>query len=145
MKLVIQRVINASVSIDNKEVAKITQGLLVLVGIHTEDILEQATPLLEKLLKLRIFADEEGKMNKSVTDIDGEVLLVSQFTLYGDCKKGNRPSFIKAMPPVQAEPFYADFVKKAEQKYAKVQSGVFGADMQVALVNDGPTTIILEN
>lgn len=145
MKFVIQRVSTASVTIDNQQVAKINQGLLVLVGIHTEDIPEKADLLFEKLLKLRIFADEDGKMNKSVSDIEGEILLVSQFTLYGDCSKGNRPSFIKAMPPAQAEPFYNDFISKAQAKYPKIQTGQFGADMQVALINDGPTTIILEN
>jgi D-tyrosyl-tRNA(Tyr) deacylase len=145
MKFVIQRVSNASVTVDNKEIASICQGFMVLVGIHTDDKPEQADALFDKLLKLRIFADEEGKLNKAITDIDGEILLVSQFTLYGDCSNGNRPSFIKAMPPAQAEQFYYDFVQRTKLKYDKVQSGIFGADMQVSLVNDGPITIILEN
>ena len=145
MKFVIQRVSNASVTVDTKEVAAIGQGFMVLVGIHGEDKPEQADALFDKLLKLRIFADEEGELNKAITDIGGEILLVSQFTLYGDCSKGNRPSFIKAMPPTQAEPFYYDFVKRSQGKYPKVQSGIFGADMKVGLLNDGPITIILEN
>jgi D-tyrosyl-tRNA(Tyr) deacylase len=145
MKLVVQRVTHARVVVDDQKIAAIKDGLLVLVGIGKDDTVEQIDPLLTKLFNLRIFSDQEGKMNLSVRDIDGEVLLVSQFTLYGDCKKGNRPSFINAMPPAQASLFFDAVVAKAREFFPRIQSGVFGGDMKVELLNDGPITILLEN
>ena len=145
MKLVLQRVLSASVSVDGSCVSKIGQGLLVLVGLAAEDTQENFDHVIKKMCNLRIFADENQKMNKSIQDIAGEILLVSQFTLYADCKKGNRPSFIKAMPPEQARLLYARFVERTKELYSseKVKDGIFGADMSVQLTNDGPVTIIL--
>lgn len=144
MKLVIQRVSQASVTVDSAIVGEIQEGYMVLLGIHKDDTLEQCDKAIRKLLNFRLFSDDEGKMNKSIQDVDGSILLVSQFTLYGDCRKGNRPSFIEAMPPQEAEPFYDAFCKQLKQTYAKVEFGKFGADMQVALINSGPVTITLE-
>ncbi len=145
MRVVIQRVNQASVEIDGKLVSKIDKGLLVLVGIKSNDTLDQCDYLINKILNLRIFEDEHFKMNKSVSDLNLEILLVSQFTLYADCKKGNRPSFINAMPPAQAKEFYQKFVDQFKQKYTKVKDGIFGAYMKVNLINDGPVTIILDS
>ncbi|MEX0940767.1 MAG: D-aminoacyl-tRNA deacylase [Candidatus Babeliales bacterium] len=144
MKVVIQRVQSACVVVDQKEVSSIKQGLMVLVGIGINDTPDDARYIADKLIKLRIFADDQGKINKSVSDIDGEILLVSQFTLYADTSKGNRPSFIYAMAPDLAEPFFSAFVQTVKERYEKVKTGIFGADMKVHLINDGPTTIILE-
>lgn len=144
MRAVIQRVTTASVTIDQKKVAEISQGLLVLVGFKITDTQRDYVYLAQKIIKLRIFNDEQGRMNKSVGDINGELLLVSQFTLYGDCRKGNRPSFVQAMPPEQAKTFYEQFVSYTCEQYAKTYSGVFQAYMQVSLVNDGPVTILLD-
>ena len=144
MKLVIQRVANASVEVDNEIVGKIGQGFLVLFGAGEGDTKEQADFLAEKLCNLRIFRDENDKMNLSIKDIGGELLVVSQFTLYADCKKGNRPSFVNAAKPDEANELYEYFMDKCKESVNNVQKGVFGANMKVSLLNDGPVTIILE-
>ncbi|TVZ58775.1 D-tyrosyl-tRNA(Tyr) deacylase [Flavobacteriaceae bacterium MAR_2010_105] len=145
MKAVIQRVTKASVTIDNKVVASISNGLLVLLGIIDEDTQEDIEWLSNKIVNLRIFGDENGVMNKSVLDIDGNVIVVSQFTLHASTKKGNRPSYIKAAKPEVAIPLYEAFVEKFQQDFGKnVQTGEFGADMKVELLNDGPVTIIID-
>lgn len=145
MKAVLQRVSQASVTIKNHNIAQIEQGLLVLVGIVEEDTQEDINWLVNKVLNCRIFADENGVMNKSVKDIDGDVIVVSQFTLHASTKKGNRPSYIKAAKPDVAIPLYASFIKTFETDLNKpIQTGQFGADMKVALVNDGPVTIIID-
>jgi D-tyrosyl-tRNA(Tyr) deacylase len=144
MKFVIQRVNEASVAVDGDIIAKISNGLLVLVGIAHDDTTETADKYLRKLLDLRIFEDDNGKTNRSLLDVDGELLLVSQFTLYANCKKGNRPSFIDAGAPDMAKALYEDIVTKAKTYVSVVESGIFGADMKVSLVNDGPFTVILE-
>ena len=145
MKTVIQRVSSASVTIDNKIVANIQKGLLVLVGIEDADDQEDINWLCPKIANLRIFGDENEVMNLSVKDIDGEIIVVSQFTLQASTKKGNRPSYIKASKPEVAIPLYENFVKTLEKELdINVQTGVFGADMKVALVNDGPVTIIID-
>ena len=143
MKFVIQRVSEAAVDIDNKTVAKINKGLLVFVGIANEDTEEVADKYLKKLIGLRIFEDAEGKTNLSLADVGGELLLVSQFTLYANCQKGNRPSFIEAGSPQLASDLFDYIVTEAKRSVPVVEKGVFGADMQVMLVNDGPFTIIL--
>jgi D-tyrosyl-tRNA(Tyr) deacylase len=145
MRAVIQRVNSASVEVDGKLVSSIDKGLLVLVGIEKEDTSRDSEYLIRKILNLRIFDDQEKFLDKSVQDLGLQVLLVSQFTLYGSCKKGNRPSFDKAMPPKEAKVFYSDFVEKFKQSYSKVKDGIFGAYMQVSLVNDGPVTIVLDS
>lgn len=145
MKLVIQRVLNAKVEVDNKIVGKIEKGFLVLVGITHEDTEKQADYLAKKLCNLRVFSDENHKMNLSIKDIGGELLIVSQFTLYADCSDGNRPSFTQAAKPDKANELYEYFCKRCENKDIKVEKGIFGADMKVSLVNDGPVTIIMEN
>ena len=144
MKLVIQRVSEAKVEIKNKIVGKIEKGFLVLFGAREGDTKEQADFLAQKLCNLRVFEDENGKMNLSIKDIDGELLIVSQFTLYADCQKGNRPSFVNAGKPEIANELYEYFIKKCRNLVKNVEKGVFGADMQVSLLNDGPVTIILE-
>ena len=144
MKIVLQRVSSASVKVDSKIVGRIEHGLLLLIGFSSSDTEESVLPTLEKIVKLRIFSDEEGKMNKSVLDVEGSLLLISQFTLYADTKKGNRPSFIEAARPEQATPLYEFFISEMKKRIAKVETGIFGADMKVELVNDGPVTIVLE-
>jgi D-tyrosyl-tRNA(Tyr) deacylase len=145
MKAVIQRVIEASVTIDSKIVASIQKGLLILIGIEEADNQEDINWLTSKIANLRIFADENQVMNLSVKEIDGEIIVVSQFTLHAATKKGNRPSYIKAAKPEIAIPLYEKFVKNLENEIdKKVQTGQFGADMKVALVNDGPVTIIID-
>ena len=144
MKLVIQRVNNAKVEVENKTIGQIEKGFLVLLGVGPEDTTEVADFLVEKLCNLRVFKDEQEKMNLSIKDIDGELLVVSQFTLYADCKKGNRPSFSNAAKPEKANELYEYFMKKCKEKVKKVEHGEFGADMKVSLLNDGPVTIILE-
>ncbi len=142
---VIQRVQNASVYIDDKKYSAIEQGLLILLGIGNEDQQEDISWLIKKICNLRIFSDEEGKMNLSVKDIGGNLLVVSQFTLLASAKKGNRPSFIQAAPPQVAVPLYEAFIKEASLEMGKpVQTGEFGADMQINLLNDGPVTIIID-
>ena len=146
MKAVIQRVSSASVTIDSKIVAEIQKGLLVLVGIEDADTQEDANWLCQKIANLRIFGDENDVMNLSVRDVDGEIIVVSQFTLQASTKKGNRPSYIKASKPDVAIPIYEGFVQQLEKELGKkVQTGVFGADMKVSLLNDGPVTIIIDS
>ena len=144
MKIVLQRVSSASVKVDSKIVGRIEHGLLLLIGFSSTDTEESILPTIEKIVKLRIFSDEEGKMNKSVLDVEGSLLLISQFTLYADTKKGNRPSFIEAARPEQAIPLYEFFIAEMRKRITKVETGIFGADMKVELVNDGPVTIVLE-
>ncbi len=146
MKTVIQRVSSASVTIDNQIVAQMQQGLLILVGIEDLDNQEDISWLISKIINLRIFADENDVMNLSVKDINGEIIVVSQFTLHASTKKGNRPSYIKASKPEIAIPLYETFVKQIETELGKkVQTGVFGADMKVSILNDGPVTIIIDS
>ena len=146
MKTVIQRVSQASVTIDSKIVAEIQNGLLVLVGIEEADNQEDSNWLCQKIANLRIFGDENEVMNLSVKDIDGDIIVVSQFTLQASTKKGNRPSYIKAAKPDVAIPIYEDFVQQLEKELGKkVQTGIFGADMKVALLNDGPVTILIDS
>ena len=144
MRVVIQRVINAQVSVSEKVIGKINNGLLVFFAVHVDDKEETIEKMADKILKLRIFEDTDDKMNLSLNDVGGEVLVVSQFTLYGDCKKGNRPSFIESARPEKAIPFYEKFLSILQEKYIKVQSGEFGAKMEVELVNDGPVTVIID-
>lgn len=144
MKIVLQRVSSASVKVDSKIVGRIEHGLLLLIGFSSTDTEENILPTIEKIVKLRIFSDEEGKMNKSVLDVEGSMLLISQFTLYADTKKGNRPSFIEAARPEQAIPLYEFFITEMRKRVAKVETGIFGADMKVELVNDGPVTIVFD-
>jgi len=145
MRAVVQRVSQASVNVNNKVVGRIGHGLLVLVGFHTSDTPEQVQWISDKVLKLRIFNDEDGKMNRSVLDVRGSVLIVSQFTLYGDARKGTRPSFIESARPEVAVPLYEYMLQYLSKTgNIPVESGEFGAMMDVALVNDGPVTIILE-
>lgn len=146
MKVVIQRVSSASVTIDNKIVANIQKGLLVLVGIEDLDNLEESAWLASKIANIRIFGDENDVMNLSVKDIFGDIIVVSQFTLHASTKKGNRPSYIKASKPEIAIPLYENFVIQVEKELGKkVQTGVFGADMKVLLLNDGPVTIVINS
>jgi len=145
MKIVLQRVSSASVKVDSKIVGSIDHGMLLLIGFSPSDTEESILPTLEKIVKLRIFSDEDGKMNKSVLDVNGSALLVSQFTLYADTKKGNRPSFIEAARPEHAIPLYEFFIAEMKKRISKVETGIFGADMKVELVNDGPVTIVFEN
>jgi D-tyrosyl-tRNA(Tyr) deacylase len=146
MKVVIQRVSEASVTIDSQKVAQIHQGLLILVGIESEDNLEDITWLVSKIAYLRIFGDANNVMNLSVKDFGGEIIVVSQFTLHALTKKGNRPSYIKAAKPDIAIPMYEKFIQLLELELGKkIQTGQFGADMKVALVNDGPVTIIIDS
>ena len=145
MKIVVQRVKNAKVDVDGKTVGKIEKGFLVLLGVTHNDTKEQADYLVKKLCKLRVFKDENNKMNLSLKDIGGKLLIVSQFTLYANCSDGNRPSFIEAAIPEQAEKLYNYFCKECKENYGiEVEKGIFGADMEVNLLNDGPVTIIIE-
>jgi len=146
MRVVIQRVSEASVTIENKVVASIEKGLLILVGIEDADAQEDIDWLVAKIAKIRIFGDENNVMNLSVQDIDGDIIVVSQFTLHAGTKKGNRPSYIKASKPEIAVPHYESFVRKLESEIGKkIQTGEFGADMKVSLINDGPVTIIMDS
>ena len=146
MRIVIQRVSEASVEIEQKIVARINQGLLVLVGIEEEDTFEDSNWLVSKIVNLRIFPDENDVMNLSIKDVNGEIIVVSQFTLHALTKKGNRPSYIKAAKPDIAIPMYEKFVQQLEFELGKkIQTGQFGADMKVALVNNGPVTIIIDS
>ena len=145
MKIVLQRVLEAKVEIDGKTQGEIGKGYLLLVGISNEDNQEIADKMIEKIARLRIFEDSNGKTNLSIDQVHGEVLVVSQFTLYADCKKGNRPSFTNAGSPALAEQLYAHILKKCNQIFQTTQSGVFGADMKVSLVNDGPFTLVLDS
>lgn len=143
MKVIIQRVSEASVSIEHEVVGAIEQGLLLLVGVGPDDTADDIAYAVRKIVNMRIFSDEDGKMNLSVQDIKGSVLSVSQFTLFADTKKGNRPAFIGAAKPDMASQFY-DYFNEVLEQHVPVQRGIFGADMQVSLVNDGPVTIILD-
>ena len=144
MKIVLQRVTNAQVDVDGKTAGKIGSGLLVLLGVGQGDTEKDCERLAEKIVNLRIFSDENDKINLSLKDIDGEMLVVSQFTLYADCKKGHRPNFLNAAKPDEANRLYEYFISVCKEKVRKVESGIFGADMRVSLLNDGPFTIILE-
>ena len=145
MRAVVQRVTGARVTIDGEVAGEIGVGLLVLLGVTYSDKEEQASWLAEKIVGLRIFADDEGKMNRDVTEASGAVLVVSQFTLYGDCKKGRRPSFVDAAAPPIAIPLYEAFINGIKRLGVPVATGRFGADMQVELVNDGPVTLIVDS
>lgn len=146
MRIIVQRVSEASVRIDGKIVGSIAQGMMVLLGVETTDSQSDADYLIQKLLSLRIFNDSDGKMNLSIQDVSGELLIISQFTLHASTKKGNRPSYIRAARPEQAIPLYQYFIEQAQNKMkTKIQTGEFGADMKVSLVNDGPVTIILDS
>lgn len=145
MRLVIQRVSEAKVEIDHQVKGQIAQGFLLLLGIEAADTAEDVDWLLQKTVNMRIFSDDEGKMNRSLLDVNGGLLVVSQFTLHASTKKGNRPSFIAAARPEQAIPLYELFIEKAKAFVSEVQTGEFGADMQVSLVNDGPVTIIIDS
>lgn len=146
MKVVLQRVSQASVTVDSKIIAEIQKGILVLVGIEDVDTQDDINWLCQKITNLRIFGDENDVMNLSVKDIEGEIIVVSQFTLHASTKKGNRPSYIKASKPEVAIPLYENFVKQIEKELGKnVQTGIFGADMKVSLLNDGPVTIVMDS
>ncbi|PWA10743.1 D-tyrosyl-tRNA(Tyr) deacylase [Pueribacillus theae] len=144
MKVVLQRAKNASVAVGGNIVGKIDYGVVLLVGITHDDDVEDAAYLADKIVNLRIFEDEEGKMNRSLLDVEGKILSVSQFTLYGDTRKGRRPSFINAAKPDKAEPLYNQFNQLLREKGVVVETGQFGAMMDVHLTNDGPVTLILE-
>ena len=144
MRAVIQRVKEAKVEVDQKIVGQIKQGILVLFGCHKDDTDNQIDYLLDKLINMRIFSDENDKMNLSIKDIDGDILVVSQFTLLADTKKGRRPSFINSMEPKKANEFYEKFISKLKEHIKKVSTGIFGANMQVSLINDGPVTFVLD-
>lgn len=145
MKFVIQRTTDAAVSVDGKTIGKIGRGFVVLIGVAEDDTKEIADKLIKKMLGLRIFEDESGKTNISLSDVGGELLLISQFTLYADCKKGNRPSFIKAGNPEMANEMYEYIIAQCRTAGYHVETGSFGADMKVSLLNDGPFTIILDS
>lgn len=144
MKLVIQKVSSASVETEGNCISSINKGFLVLVGIGKEDTRETVDQYVKKMINLRIFADEDGKTNLSLADVNGEILLVSQFTLYANCKKGNRPSFFDAGNPQEAEALYEYMVEKVKESVPVVKTGKFGAYMKVSLINDGPFTILLD-
>ena len=144
MKLVIQRVSKASVEVSNKVVGKIDKGFMVLIGIKKGDTTKEADYLVKKLCNMRIFEDENGKMNLSVKDVKGKLLIISQFTLYANCQSGNRPSFTDAQKPDEANELYEYFCKKCQEENIEVEKGIFGAHMDVSLVNDGPVTIVIE-
>jgi len=145
MRAVVQRVSEASVSVNDEIVSKIGRGLLVLLGVGAEDTESDAEYLAEKIANLRIFEDEKGKMNLSVLDVRGEVLVVSQFTLYGDCRKGRRPSFTQAARPDKAQALYSYFIARIREEGVPTREGVFQAHMRVSLTNDGPVTILLDS
>lgn len=145
MKAVIQRVSRASVAIDGEIAGAIGEGYLVLLGVAREDTVEIMEKLVKKMIDLRIFQDESGKTNLSIEDVGGEILVVSQFTLLADCKKGRRPSFIKAGDPKSAKEMYELFIEECKKRISKVEHGSFGSDMKVELVNDGPFTIVLDS
>ncbi len=145
MKFVIQRVTHASVTVDGAVLGKIEKGFMVLIGVEDSDTQAVADKMISKMLGLRIFEDEAGKMNLALKDVGGGLLLISQFTLYADCKKGNRPSFVKAGKPDMAEPMYEYIIEKCREQIENTQKGQFGADMKVELLNDGPVTIVLDS
>ena len=145
MKFVIQRVSHASVTVHEETIGRINQGYLVLIGVGKEDTREDADRLVKKMIGLRIFSDENGKINKSLKDVDGQLLLISQFTLYADCRHGNRPGFTDAAGPDMANELYEYIIESCKKEVAVVERGEFGADMKVELLNDGPFTILLES
>ena len=145
MRFVIQRVKHAKVEVDEKIIGSIEQGFLVLVGISNEDTEQIADKMTKKLIGLRIFEDENGKTNLDLKSVGGELLIISQFTLYADCKKGNRPSFVRAGEPEKAEKLYHYIIEQCKKEIPKVQEGSFGADMKVSLLNDGPFTVVLDS
>lgn len=146
MRFLIQEVKSASVTVDNNIISKMDRGLLIFVGVNNDDTQEIADKMLKKAIGLRIFPDENGKTNLSLKDVDGELIIVSQFTLYADCRKGNRPSFINAGAPDHANGLYEYIIDKAINEYGiKIGHGIFGADMKVELINDGPFTIYLDS
>ena len=145
MRFIIQRVTSASVTVEKEVIGRIDRGFLVLIGVGQEDTKAMADKLVKKMIGLRIFSDENDKINLSLKDVGGNLLLVSQFTLYADCKKGNRPSFIRAGAPDEAEQMYEYIIEKCREEFPEVQTGSFGADMKVELLNDGPFTIILDS
>lgn len=145
MKFVIQRVTHASVDVDNETVGKIGNGFMVLIGVGKDDTTAEADKLVKKMTGLRIFADKNGKTNLSLKDVNGELLLISQFTLYADCRKGNRPSFVDAGDPKKAEELYEYIIAECKKIIPVVEKGIFGAEMKVSLCNDGPFTVILES
>lgn len=145
MRAVVQRVTSSSVTVDGKIVGEIGRGLNVLLGISVDDTNEDIKYMKDKILNLRIFEDEDGKLNRSLKDIDGDVLIISQFTLYGDCRKGRRPSFIDALPGKQSKVMYEEFVRLCRNEVENVATGIFGADMSVQINNDGPVTLLVES
>ena len=145
MRFIVQRVTKAQVAIDNEIVGKIDNGFMVLIGIREDDTKQIADKMVDKLIKLRIFEDDQGKSNISLLDVDGSLLLISQFTLNANCKKGNRPSYVTAAKPDVAIPLYEYIISKCKERVDNVQTGIFGADMKVELINDGPFTIILDS
>lgn len=145
MKLVIQRVKEASVSVDNTIIGSINKGFMVLLGVNDTDTIEIADKMVQKLLNLRIFEDENGKTNLDIKTVLGDLLIISQFTLYADCRKGNRPSFVKAGNPEMANKLYEYVISKCKEQISNVEHGEFGAHMEVSLVNDGPFTIVLDS
>ena len=145
MKFVIQRVTHASCTVDNEVIGTIEKGFCVFIGVSNEDNLEIADKMIKKLIGMRIFEDENGKTNLALSDVDGSLLLISQFTLYADCKKGNRPSFTNAGNPELANNLYEYIIGKCKEQIPNVQTGSFGADMKISLVNDGPFTIVLDS
>ena len=145
MKFVIQRVTHADVVVDGNEIGRIGKGFMVLIGVSKEDDKAIADKMVDKMIKLRIFEDENGKTNLSLDDVGGELLLISQFTLYANCKKGNRPSFIDAGAPEEANALYEYIIERCKERVNVVERGEFGADMEVSLLNDGPFTIVLDS
>lgn len=145
MRAVVQRVKNSSVKVNGEIIGEINKGLNVLIGFCAEDTIEDLKFIKEKIYNLRIFEDENSKMNKSLIDINGEVIIISQFTLYGDCRKGRRPNFMQALGGEEAVKLYKDFLCLCKEENLKVQCGEFGADMEVSIINDGPVTILLDS
>ncbi|WP_461204546.1 D-aminoacyl-tRNA deacylase [Clostridium sp. DL1XJH146] len=145
MRAVVQRVLCSSVEVENQIIGSIDKGLNILIGISIDDTEEDVKYLRDKILNLRIFEDNNGKLNKSLKDINGDILVISQFTLYGDCRKGRRPSFVKALPGDKAEILYESFVQGCKNEIDLVQTGKFGADMKVSIMNDGPVTLLIDS
>ncbi|GIM28643.1 D-aminoacyl-tRNA deacylase [Clostridium polyendosporum] len=145
MRAVVQRVKRSSVRVNGEVVGKIEKGFNVLLGISKEDTLEDLKYIKDKIINLRVFEDESGKMNLSLQDVKGELLLISQFTLYGDCRKGRRPSFMDALGGEEAEDLYIEFVNMCKEENINIETGIFGADMEVEIINDGPVTLLLES
>jgi len=145
MRFVLQRVTNAQVDVDGKTVGKIDKGFLLLVGVSNDDTKDIADKMIEKVARLRIFEDDEGKINLSSEQVGGEILVISQFTLYADCRKGNRPSFVDAGAPAMANEMYEYIVSRCRELFKKTETGIFGAEMKVSLTNDGPFTVVLDS